>query len=129
RPGRRSAAPSAGRRRPAGGGNPAPTPGAPIFAGRPRPSIIPTPCRWPRGSSSASDHGIAPAARDWKTPPAAPIFGVSSSEADMLHALFFWPFFFFAPLHGLFGLFIIVMIVALVFGRRRYYYGYAHPYW
>jgi putative membrane protein len=46
----------------------------------------------------------------------------------MLHALFFWPFFFFAPFHGLFSLIFIVVIVSLIFGRRRYYYGY-HPHW
>ena len=45
----------------------------------------------------------------------------------MLHALFFWPFFFFWPFHGLISLLVIVLIVSLIAGRRRYYYG--PPYW
>ncbi len=46
----------------------------------------------------------------------------------MLHAILFWPFFFWAPFHGLFSLIVIVLVVSLIFGRRRYYYG--HPwYW
>ena len=39
----------------------------------------------------------------------------------------FWPFFFWAPFHGLFTLFVIVLIFSLIFRRRYYYYG--HPYW
>ncbi|HWD28052.1 MAG TPA: hypothetical protein VG387_12855 [Rhizomicrobium sp.] len=48
----------------------------------------------------------------------------------MLHALLFWPFafWFFGPFHSLFSLFFLILIFGLIFGRRRYYYGY-HPYW
>jgi len=42
----------------------------------------------------------------------------------MLHALMFWPFLFFWPFHGLFSLILIVVVLSLIFGRRRYYYGY-----
>ena len=45
----------------------------------------------------------------------------------MFHSFFFWPFFFWAPLHGLFTLFVIILIFSLIFRRRYYYYG--HPYW
>ena len=45
----------------------------------------------------------------------------------MLHPFLFWPFFFWAPLHGLFTLIVIVLIFSLIFRRRYYYYG--HPYW
>jgi putative membrane protein len=44
----------------------------------------------------------------------------------MLHALLFWPFFFWWPLHGLFSLIAIVVVLSLIFGRRRYYY---YPPW
>ncbi len=48
----------------------------------------------------------------------------------MLHALLFWPFAFwmFGPFHGLFSLLVLILVFGLIFGRRRYYYGY-HPYW
>jgi uncharacterized membrane protein len=45
----------------------------------------------------------------------------------MLHALFFWPLFFFSPFHGLGGLLIAILVIAAIFGRRRYYYW--HPYY
>ena len=45
----------------------------------------------------------------------------------MLHGFLLWPFFFWAPFHGLFTLFVIVLIFSLIFRRRYYYYG--HPYW
>jgi putative membrane protein len=44
----------------------------------------------------------------------------------LLHALFFWPFFFWGPFHGLGSVFLVVLILALIFGRRRRYYW--HPY-
>jgi len=44
----------------------------------------------------------------------------------MLHALFFWPWFFWSPFHGLGGLVIAIVVLGLIFGRRRYYYW--HPY-
>ena len=49
----------------------------------------------------------------------------------MLHLLFFWPFafWFFGPFHGLFSLLFLVVIFGLIFGRRRYYYGYHPWYW
>jgi putative membrane protein len=49
----------------------------------------------------------------------------------MLHALLFWPFafWFFGPFHGLASLLILILVFGLIFGRRRYYYGYYHPYW
>jgi len=40
----------------------------------------------------------------------------------MVHALLFWPFFFWWPLHGLFSLIVIIVVLSLIFGRRRYYY-------
>ena len=48
----------------------------------------------------------------------------------MLHALLFWPFafWFFGPFHGLFSLLVLILIFGLIFGRRRYYYGY-YPWW
>jgi putative membrane protein len=46
----------------------------------------------------------------------------------MLHALFFWPLFFFSPFHGLGGLVVAVIVLALIFGPRRYYY-WRHPYY
>jgi len=46
----------------------------------------------------------------------------------MLHALFFWPFFFFSPFHGLGGLIIAIVVLGLIFGPRRYYY-WRHPYY
>ncbi|MEJ0028237.1 MAG: SHOCT domain-containing protein [Rhizomicrobium sp.] len=47
----------------------------------------------------------------------------------MLHALLFWPFAFwvFGPFHGLLSLLVLILIFGLIFGRRRYYYGY--PWW
>jgi putative membrane protein len=40
-----------------------------------------------------------------------------------LHAILFWPFFFFWwPLHGLFSLIVVVVVLSLIFGRRRSYY-------
>jgi putative membrane protein len=45
----------------------------------------------------------------------------------MFHGFLLWPFFFWAPFHGLFTLFIIVLIFSLIFRRRYYFYG--HPYW
>ena len=45
----------------------------------------------------------------------------------MLHGFLLWPFFFWAPIHGLFTLFVIIVIFSLIFRRRYYYYG--HPYW
>ena len=47
----------------------------------------------------------------------------------MLHAFLFWPFFFWAPFHGLFSLIVILVVLALIFGHRRPYYGYPydHP--
>ena len=49
----------------------------------------------------------------------------------MLHALFFWPFAFwaFGPFHGLFSLLVLILVFGLIFGRRRYYYGYHPWYW
>ncbi|HXC56861.1 MAG TPA: SHOCT domain-containing protein [Rhizomicrobium sp.] len=49
----------------------------------------------------------------------------------MLHALFFWPFAFWAlgPFHGLFSLLVLILVFSLIFGRRRYYYGYHPWYW
>lgn len=44
----------------------------------------------------------------------------------MLHALFFWPFFFWGPFHGFGSLLLLIVILALIFGRRRYYWW--HPY-
>jgi putative membrane protein len=49
----------------------------------------------------------------------------------MPHAMF-WPFFFWGPFHGLGSLIIAVLVIVLIFGRRRYYYGhpwgwYGHP--
>jgi putative membrane protein len=41
----------------------------------------------------------------------------------MLHAILFWPFW--SPFHGLFSLIFVIAILALIFGRRRYYYD--HP--
>ena len=41
----------------------------------------------------------------------------------MLHSFMFWPFFFWAPFHGLLTLIVIVLIFSLIFGRRHYYYG------
>lgn len=46
----------------------------------------------------------------------------------MLHALLFWPFLFWGPSHGFISFFVVVLVLGLVFGRRRYYYGY-HPSW
>ena len=46
----------------------------------------------------------------------------------MLHALFFWPLFFWSPFHGLGGLIVAVIVLALIFGPRRYYY-WRHPYY
>ena len=46
----------------------------------------------------------------------------------MHEAFLFWPFFFWGPFHGLVSLIVIVAIFALIFGRRRYYYGYPY-YW
>ncbi len=45
----------------------------------------------------------------------------------MHQAFLFWPFFIWWPLHGLFTVIAIVVLFSLIFGRRRYYYGY--PYW
>ena len=46
----------------------------------------------------------------------------------MLHAFFFWPFFFWFPFHGLITLIVIVLILSLIFGRRHhYYYGTTPP--
>jgi len=45
----------------------------------------------------------------------------------MFHGFLLWPFFFWAPFHGLFTLLVIVVIFSLIFRRRYYYYG--HPYW
>jgi putative membrane protein len=45
----------------------------------------------------------------------------------MLHALFFWPWFIFWPFHGLGGLILVIIVLALIFGPRRYYYW--HPYY
>ncbi|MBL6854233.1 MAG: SHOCT domain-containing protein [Alphaproteobacteria bacterium] len=48
----------------------------------------------------------------------------------MLHALFFWPLFFWSPFHGLGGLILVIVVLALVFGPRRYYWRYpyyGHP--
>ncbi|MEJ1967306.1 MAG: SHOCT domain-containing protein [Rhizomicrobium sp.] len=44
----------------------------------------------------------------------------------MLHALLFWPFLFLWGFHGFGTLIVILVVVGLLFGRRRYYYGY-HP--
>ena len=48
----------------------------------------------------------------------------------MLHAIFFFPFFWpFWGFHGLGGLIFLIIIVALIFGPRRYWWGYRyHPY-
>jgi len=46
----------------------------------------------------------------------------------MLHALFFWPFFFWSPFHGLGGLIVAIIVLGLIFGPRRYYY-WRHPYY
>jgi putative membrane protein len=43
-----------------------------------------------------------------------------------MHALLFWPFFFWWPFHGLLSLIVIVVFLSLIFGRRRYYY---YPPW
>ncbi|HUO88835.1 MAG TPA: SHOCT domain-containing protein [Rhizomicrobium sp.] len=40
----------------------------------------------------------------------------------MVHALLFWPFFFWWPLHGLLSLIVIVVVLSLIFGRGRHYY-------
>jgi len=45
----------------------------------------------------------------------------------MFHGFLLWPFFFWAPFHGLFTLFVIVLVFSLIFRRRYYFYG--HPYW
>ncbi len=42
-----------------------------------------------------------------------------------MDGFFFWPFLFFWPFHGLFTLLIVLAVLSIVFGRRRYYYG--HP--
>ena len=48
----------------------------------------------------------------------------------MFHLFWLWPFWFFAPLHGLFTLLFVVLIVSLIFHRRHYYYGYHYgPPW
>ena len=44
----------------------------------------------------------------------------------MFHGMWFWPFWIFAPLHGLFTLLLIILIASLIVRRRHYYYG--HPY-
>jgi len=46
----------------------------------------------------------------------------------MFHWFFFWPFLFFWPFHGLIGLVLVICLLSLIFGRRRYYY-YGHPWW
>ena len=46
----------------------------------------------------------------------------------MLHALFFWPFFFWSPFHGLGGLILAIIVLGLIFGPRRYYW-WRHPYY
>jgi putative membrane protein len=40
----------------------------------------------------------------------------------MLHAVLFWPFFFFWPFHGLLSLLVIIVVLGLIFGRGRHYY-------
>jgi len=53
RRGRKSAGPSAARRKPAAAGNRARMPGRATCGGRPTPSTTARPCRWPRGSASS----------------------------------------------------------------------------
>lgn len=46
----------------------------------------------------------------------------------MLSAVLFWPFWgwhFWSPFHGLGTLILLIVVFALIFGRRRYYYD--HP--
>jgi putative membrane protein len=40
----------------------------------------------------------------------------------MLHAILFWPFFFWWPFHGLLSLLVIIVVLGLIFGRGRHYY-------
>ena len=46
----------------------------------------------------------------------------------MFHWFWLWPLWFLVPFHGLFTLIFVLVIVSLIFGRRRYYY-WGHPYW
>ena len=40
----------------------------------------------------------------------------------MLHAVLFWPFFFWWPFHGLLSLIVLVVVLSLIFGRGRHIY-------